>query len=247
VDERDTDERDMDDRDFERERRGGGGTLLGYLIGLVVAGAIAFAVFMFVFRGDREPPRMVHEITIVNILQPPPPPPPPPPPQTPKMIEQTPVKEQDIRETPVERPKAEPIKETKLDQPPPGPLSLKAKAEGPGDLFGLGGNLGGKGLLGGGGGGGSRWGWYASIVEAQIEQALAANAKTRKAAIQLQVRLWADGGGRVTRVEIVSSSGDAAIDAAVRDEVLAGLTLRQPPPKDMPMPIVTRISERRPS
>jgi outer membrane biosynthesis protein TonB len=234
----------MDDHELERDRSGGS-ALLRFLIALVAVGAVALAVALYVFRGDREPPRMVHEITIVNILPPPPPPPPTPPPQTPKMIEQTPVKEQDLRETPVERPKAEPVKETKLDQPPPGPLSLKGKAEGPGDLFGLGGKPGGTGILGGGGGG-SRWGWYASIVEAQIQQALSANAKTRSAVIQLQVRLWADGGGRVTRVQIVSSSGDAAIDAVVRDEVLAGLTLRQPPPKDMPMPIVTRISERRP-
>jgi TonB family protein len=84
-------------------------------------------------------------------------------------------------------------------------------------------------------------------VEAQIQEALRANAKTRRAVMQLQARLWTDASGRVTRVQLVTSSGNAEIDAAVRDEVLAGLTLREPPPKDMPMPIVTRISERRPS
>jgi hypothetical protein len=45
----------------------------------------------------------------------------------------------------------------------------------------------------------------------------------------------------------VSSTGDAELDAIIRDEVLGGLTLREPPPKDMPMPVVTRVTERRPS
>jgi periplasmic protein TonB len=32
-----------------------------------------------------------------------------------------------------------------------------------------------------------------------------------------------------------------------RNDVLGGLTLREPPPKDMPMPMVTRVTARRPS
>jgi TonB family protein len=106
---------------------------------------------------------------------------------------------------------------------------------------------GGRGSLGGngGGGGGSRWGWYASIVQSQIEAALRANPKTRHAVMQFQVRLWSDASGRVSRVQLVSSTGNSELDAAVRDEVLSGLTLREPPPKDMPMPIVTRVTARK--
>ncbi len=65
--------------------------------------------------------------------------------------------------------------------------------------------------------------------------------------MSIQVRLWADASGRITRVQLVSSSGDAEVDAALRDQVFAGLALREPPPPDMPMPIVTRITSRRPS
>ncbi|PKU21339.1 energy transducer TonB, partial [Telmatospirillum siberiense] len=36
-------------------------------------------------------------------------------------------------------------------------------------------------------------------------------------------------------------------DQAIEREVLEGMTLRQPPPKDMPMPIVVRMTARRPS
>jgi hypothetical protein len=43
----------------------------------------------------------------------------------------------------------------------------------------------------------------------------------------------------------MSSTGNSELDAAVRDEVLSGLTLREPPPKDMPMPIITRVTARK--
>ena len=53
--------------------------------------------------------------------------------------------------------------------------------------------------------------------------------------------------GRITRVQLLSSAGTPELDAAVRDEVLGGLTLREPPPKDMPMPIITRVTARKAS
>ncbi len=53
--------------------------------------------------------------------------------------------------------------------------------------------------------------------------------------------------GRVSRVQLVSSTGDAELDAIIRNDVLGGLTLREPPPKDMPMPMVTRVTARRSS
>jgi TonB family protein len=134
--------------------------------------------------------------------------------------------------------------EAKKDEPPPAPLSLDAKATGPGDLFNLGGKPGGRGLLGGGGGGGSRWGYYASMVQTQIEAALRAHPKSRNAVGQVIVRIWSDASGRVSRVQ--ASSGDAEFDQVVR-EALAGLVLREPPPREMPMPIVTRVTERRAS
>jgi outer membrane biosynthesis protein TonB len=212
-----------------------------------IAVLFAGAGYLLFGGNDMPPPRQVREITIVNIT-PPPPPPPPPPQQQPeqKMVEQPKMADPQIKEDkPVDKPKDEPAKDAKNDEPP-GPLALDAKAVGPGDLFNLAGKPGGS-PYGGGGGGGSRWGWYASIVQTQIETALRANSKTRRAVLQVQIRLWADATGRVNRVQLVSSTGDAELDAIIRDEVLGGLTLREPPPKDMPMPVVTRVTERRPS
>ncbi len=161
------------------------------------------------------------------------------------MVEQPKMAEPEFKgDKPLDRPKDEPVKDAKNSEPP-GPLSLDAKAVGPGDLFNLGGKPGGNPY--GGGGGGSRWGWYASIVQSQIESALRANSRTRKAIMQVQIRLWADGSGRVNRVQLVSSTGDAELDAIIRNDVLGSLMLREPPPKDMPMPMVTRVTARRPS
>jgi TonB family protein len=212
--------------------------LLTFGVGALVL-ALLVAGVLKLLSGAGEPVRKV-QLTVVNLLPPPPPPPPPPTPPPPPPEQK--VMEEPVKTDPIEQPKDE-----KPEEPPPGPLALDAKGEGPGDLFGLGGKLGGKGLLGsGGGGGGSRWGWYASIVQSQIEAALRANQKTRHSVMQIQVRLWADASGRVSRVQLVSSSGNAEFDAAVRDEVLGTLTLREPPPKDMPMPIITRVTARKP-
>lgn len=216
-----------------------------------VAGAGAFAIVMivagfFIFSNDAPPPQKVTELTIVAILPPPPPPPPPPPEQKlpePEMIEQKPMVDPQIKEeSKVEEPKEAPPDSN--DAPPPGPLGLDQAADGPGDNFNLAGRPGGRGLLNGGGGG-SRWGYYSAIVQQQIEAALRANPKTRNSVGQVQVRLWADGVGRVTRVQIVSFTGDAEVDSVIRGEVLPGLTLREPPPADMPMPMVARITMRR--
>lgn len=220
--------------------------------GAVAVLLIAAIVVAFISGDDTPPPRRVQEFTVVNVVPPPPPPPPPPPePQQqpePEMIEQPKMAEPEIKqEAKVDEPKEAPPADSN-DLPPPGPLGLDQAADGPGDQFNLAGRPGGRGLLGGGGGGGgSRWGWYATIVQQQIEAALRANPKTRNVVMQVQVRLWADSTGRVSRVQLVSSTGNPEIDAIIRNEVFGGLTLRQPPPSDMPMPVVTRITARKPS
>lgn len=205
---------------------------------LLVAG-----VMLFIFGDETPPPRRV-EFTIVNIVPPPPPPPPPPQPEKPpepEMIEQQPIVEPEIKEeAKVEEPKEAPPIDT--DAPPPGPLGPGSDLPvGPGNSpFAPGGGG------GGGGGGGSRWGWYAAIVQQQMEAALRAHPKTRNSIARVQVRLWADKSGRISRIQLVSSTGDPEVDAAINNEAFAGITLREPPPSDMPMPVITRITLRRP-
>jgi len=219
-------------------------------VGAVALGAIALGVFLLLFRDNTPPPRQVRELTVINIAPPPPPPPPPPPLPQEKMIEQPKMVTPEIKQPdkpddkPLEKPKADNAK----DEPPPGPLALDAKAEGPGDAFGLAGKPGGQGLLGsGGGGGGSLWGWYANTVQKAIERAFDANPKTRFAVMDIRVRIWIDRNAHVVRVLLMGSSGDPAVDAALRNSVLSGISLSEPPPSDMPMPIVLKMIARRAS
>jgi periplasmic protein TonB len=181
---------------------------------------------------------------IVSIQLPPPPPPPPPPPKVrpppppeQKMVEQAPV------ETP-EKPKDEPAKPK--DEPPKEALGTGIKGDGAG-LAGLGGSGNGGGFGGAkGGGGGSKWGWYASQVQARIAEALRRNGHTMNASLKVQVRIWADSTGRITRASLDAGSGDPKLDAAIQNEVLTGLQLTEPPPPGLPMPIVMRLTARRP-
>lgn len=93
----------------------------------------------------------------------------------------------------------------------------------------------------------NKWGFYANQVQSSITSALKRNPKTRKASMQIDVKIWADSAGRITRVTLGSSTGDPALDAIIRDQVLTGLQLSQPPPEGMPMPINLRVKAQRPN
>jgi hypothetical protein len=160
------------------------------------------------------------------------------------MMEQEPVNEPE--------PKPDEPKETpKPDEPPP--LGTNLKGDGPADGFGLGsgnGNgLGAGNVIGGQGGGkqSSRWGWYAGLVQNQVAEALRQHNKTKNADLRIRLRIWPDASGRIERVVLGDSSGDPAIDEAIKNEVLSGLRLSEAPPSGMPLPIVLRVTARRPS
>lgn len=191
---------------------------------LVIAGIVVVAKLAS-SGGSSKPDRL----TLVSIAPPPPPPvmPPPPPPQEQQKIEEPMIKEEAPKEAP---PKDEP------------PLGTGIKGEGS-DSFGLG-DKPGNGRIGGGDG--SKWGWYASHVQSRIQQALQQNRKTRTASMNLNVRVWADASGRISRAQLAGSTGDASLDRALRDEVLTGLQLPEPPPAGMPAPITLHVAARRP-
>ena len=97
------------------------------------------------------------------------------------------------------------------------------------------------------GSGKTKWGWYASQVQARVSEALRGNARTRAASGRVEVRIWADTTGRITRAKLIGTTGDSAIDRAIEGEALTGLRLSEPPPDGMPMPIVMRVTARRPN
>ena len=138
------------------------------------------------------------------------------------------------------------IKEEQPKEAPPKdepPLGTGIKGDGP-DSYGLS-DKAGNGRIGSNGDG-SKWGWYASQVQSRIQQAIQQNRKTRTASMSVNVRVWPDASGRISRAQIAGSTGDPSLDSALRDEVLTGLQLQQPPPAGMPAPITLRVTARRP-
>lgn len=142
-------------------------------------------------------------------------------------------------------PEDEPSPEDTAPEPPPGPDL------GPGSAGGTGPSIGGGGGSGRGGIGrkapSSKFGWYAAKVQSAIREALGRNTSTRSATMSLQVKVWADSSGRISRAVLVGTSGNPAVDQSIKNQVLTGLQLPQAPPSDMPMPINLRITARKPT
>lgn len=150
----------------------------------------------------------------------------------------------------IEQPPEE-IAEKPDDSPPDAPKEEPigtAITGGDGSGLALGG--GGGGMIGGGGGGGrkgSRWGWYAGQVQSAVAEAMRRNSATKKATMSVNARVWADPTGRITRAQLVTSTGDASLDSALKNDILTGLQLSEPPPSDLPMPINLRLNARKPN
>lgn len=235
----------------------------GVAIGIasVLLGGIG-AALAFMKGGDTKPaPKKTQEFSMVRLTPPPPPPPPPPPKPAEPKEEKEPVEQEEAPADPMIE--QDPVAN---DEPPAAEAAASAPADeamgtsiqGDGsDGFGLaysktgGGNtIGGTGTGGTGtgalGGNGSRWGRYAARIQTSVTKALADNPATRAAAADIRVRVWADPNGRITRVALVGTTGDAELDDALHNRVLVGLHLGEAPPSDMPMPIVMRIAGRRP-
>ena len=137
-------------------------------------------------------------------------------------------------------------KEDKPDDKPAPPtpsLGTGIKGDGP-DGFGL--NNSGDGTIGGNGHRNSRWGWYGGQVQTAIQEALGKNPRTRNASFRFVARIWPDTTGRIRRVDLKGSSGDPSIDALIKGDILTGFQLQEAPPAGMPMPIVLRLTGRRP-
>jgi len=202
-------------------------------------GAILAALLLYALLNTASQP-VVKQAPVVTmvVVQPPKPPPPPPPMPQPKLI--TPQKVTIPAPKPMvpnQPPKAAPPKPA---GPPAPSLGTAIHNNAAGDNFDLSGNTGGNGLIGGGGGGGGG-GSYEGAVEADIVAALDANPVTRNAVAGLQVRVWVNANGVVSKVALVASSGDSAVDTAVDNQILPGLQLPSPPPGTR-MPMLVKLT-----
>jgi TonB family protein len=234
----------------------------GIVAAVVLAALASAAVRWIVKNGEKPAPRKVMQFTMVNVDRPPSPKPPPPPPTPPPPQQQPKVEEKTDEPQQPNRVELKPQDLPPPDAPPPPPgggrLGMDSDgAEGPGDAFNLVGSRGGKGLLNGPGGLGdgsgsgvgegsaqARWAWYYTRVQGDLEAVLRRSKKLSASSLVMEIRVSWDESGRVTLVQPVKSSGDPALDREY--EALVGHTLRNPPPADVPKPVVFRIRARRP-
>lgn len=216
--------------DYDEER--GFFQRYGFVIGI---GSVVALVAVLVFGHHPDGPSRVVRPPDVVMVRPllPTPPPPTPPPEPPKEIVQ-----KMIDQTPMDKP------EDKPDAPKDSSPAITTNVTGTGsDAFGLGGGAGGNGA-GGRGGPHSRFGWYAGQVQRIVQEALGRSRVLSQAEFSDRIKIWADSTGRVTRIRLEKSTGNASFDQAI-SEALEGLQLEEAPPGDMPMPIMMRVVARR--
>lgn len=221
------------------------GFLAQHRVKLIIAGVLALAVGVYFLPKPTPsaPARKVEKIVMIQLPPPPklvPPPPPKVQPPPEKMEKQAPVAD------------AKPKEAEKKADSPPAALTTGIKGNGPGVGLGDRGNgIGGGAAIGGktgDGGGGGKWDRYAGQVQAKIAEALRKNGKTKAALISgLQVRIWPDATGRVSRAALAGSTGNSELDQVIEREILNGLQLAEAPPAGMKLPIVLRLSARRPN
>ena len=187
---------------------------------LLVAGALLFAGPAYPQAFPNTPP--------------PPPPPKEPPPEAPKPLETPRVQEPKPLAKAPDKPKPAPAQ---ANSPLTGAAGSGSNPYGLQVGNGDGSVIGGSG---GGGGTGSNFGFYAAMLQSQVQSALKRDEKTRTGRFHVSVKVWLGPAGQVTRTQLTSSSGDPAMDSTLT-RVIGGLSLGEAPPAGMPQPIHLRI------
>ena len=84
---------------------------------------------------------------------------------------------------------------------------------------------------------------YEGVIQADIQQALKKDGRTRSGSYSAGIRLWIDGPRTVRRTELFRSSGDLDRDSAI-GRLLEGLVISQAAPANTPQPVHVMITVR---
>lgn len=204
---------------------------------LAVFAGGAFTVSQLMHSGAEAPKKVIDTVRL-QLIQPPPPPPPPPQPQPPP----PPQPKQFL-----EQPK---LADKPVEKPPEAPkaAALSTDLKGPGsDNFGLSGSGNGD-TIGGGGGDqdAGKFGWYASIIQTQVQALLQKDDKLRSGRYRVILSIWLAPDGKAQRIKLVNATGDTSLDGEIQEQLASMPPLSSAPPQDMPQPVNLRI-EGRPS
>src|SRR3954469_22728530 len=158
---------------------------------------IGGAILWIKSRSNSAPSARPERIVTVSLPPPPPRPLPTPPPMQPEKTVENKKTTEDAPK--LDAPKPEPPKAP--DEPPPS-LGSNIKGDGS-DGFGLSGsgNGGRVGFGGNGRGGGNGYGAFAAPLQSRLAEALRQDPQTRASTFDLQVKVWVDSSGTVTRAE----------------------------------------------
>ena len=200
--------------------------IIGTSLVLISTALVIYFVISQLNKDDLAPKKTVQQISIVA-------PPPPPPPEV-----EPPPPEPEIEEK-VDLPEPEPEMPEMSDEPPPGDLGVDADGSAGSDGFGLVGRKGGRGLLEGG-----RFGWYSHMLQTSIHEELSNIDLIREKTYSIVMAIWISEDGKVTRVRLQSSTGEANIDSAIEKALSKDIVLSQAPPFDLPQPVLLRITSR---
>lgn len=204
---------------------------------MLIVGALALGAGGWFFMGSKPsksaPKKKMDMVMIMPVLPPPPPPPPPPPkppepePEEKKVEEEVAAEEEPPPDAPADKPS---------DKPADEPIGT-AIAGGDGNGLGLGGGGGGGGggMIGGGKSYSERGRWQGKFSR-EIADALRRTPELKKAKANFPIRVWLDDTGRVTRVVLNGSTGDAKQDEALKNRALTG-QMFEAPPAGTPMPV----------
>jgi protein TonB len=200
---------------------------VGVFLTTTVGSAAVYFIKQFI---DSPQPQTKQVIQEVRLVRPPPPPPeaapPPPPPEV---------------EDKVNVPDPQPTPDAPSDQPPPGLLGLDSEGVAGGDGFGLAAHRGGRDLLASGG---DRFAWYSGMLKQDLLSLLGDNRDIRARAYSVNVRLWLDAKGAVTRFALASSTGDREVDRRLNDLLASMERVAEAPPDGLPQPVQIRIVSR---
>lgn len=206
-------------------------TVLAVVVLMLLA---AWGVYWLRSQLGAPAPHQKPPVQQIKLIKPPPPPKEkeqPPPPKQEKKVEVNQPKDQ-----PKEAPKQAPPKLPSL-----GKLGLDAAGGAGSDAFGLVGNKGGQGLLGGGG---SPYAAYSSQLKQDIFDQLSQRDDIRHQAYEVLVDIWITPSGTVRKVRLTKGSGNSHLDRKIESALSDIQSVGEAPPPGMPQPIRIRIVAR---
>jgi outer membrane biosynthesis protein TonB len=206
------------------------------VIALLLLGALIWHFAGSTVGVRREAPR----VATITPLPPPPPPPKEKPPE-PKKVEE------DIK--PVDKPQDIPQKP--LDAPKPSNdvaknVTMNADAQVGSDAFNIGAGDGG-GMVGSGGGTGTGTGSYDQYLGYAIQQAVQRDDRVNRLVFDVRADVWLDAEGRLSRAELVGSTGNPKTDEALIDALRSMPRIETAPPSSLHFPLRVAIRGKRPA